>query len=191
MTKKVAVTKKNAVILAVILAVIALIVWAYESRPNTEKIQQSQENKVMVYHNNTLKEEVNGKLIWECYAETMSVDQNSQIFTMENIKGTFYREDGTKIEITAPKAVYEQKQKNIEMLDGVQAKSSDELKFKTDKVVWDGNKGILTCEGNVDISKPGIRATGDKAESKDAFTNFKLMGNAHVIKGDNLNEDVQ
>lgn len=48
-----------------------------------------------------------------------------------------------------------------------------------------GEQGILTCEGNVDINKPGMRATADKAESKDAFTNFKLMGNAHIIKGDN------
>jgi len=30
-----------------------------------------------------------------------------------------------------------------------------------------------------------MRATADKAESKDVFTNFKLMGNAHIIKGDN------
>lgn len=191
MTKKVTVTKKNAVILVVILAVMALIYWAYDSRPNTQEVEKSQEDKVMVYHNNTLKEEVNGKLIWECYAETMSVDQNSQIFTMENVKGTFYREDGTNIEIIAPKATYDQKQKNIELIEGVQAKSSDELKFKTDKVIWDGNKGILTCDGNVDISKPGLRATGDKAESKDAFTNFKLMGNAHIIKGDNVNENIQ
>ena len=43
----------------------------------------------MVYHNNTLKEEVNGKLIWQCYAETMTVDQDSQMFTMEKVKGTF------------------------------------------------------------------------------------------------------
>ena len=75
--------------------------------------------------------------------------------------------------------------KNIELVDGIEAKSSDELKFKTDKVTWNGEQGILACEGNVDINKPGMRATADKAESKDAFTNFKLMGNAHIIKGDN------
>ena len=183
MTKKV--NKKNAIVLILVLLVVGLIYWAYASRPKFEETQNTQTNKVMVYHNNTLKEEVNGKLIWQCYAETMTVDQDSQMFTMEKVKGTFYREDGTSIEINAPKATYDQKNKNIELVDGIEAKSSDELKFKTDKVTWNGEQGILTCEGNVDINKPGMRATADKAESKDAFTNFKLMGNAHIIKGDN------
>ena len=38
-------------------------------------------------------------------------------------------EDGTSIEINAPKATYDQKNKNIELVDGIEAKSSDELKF--------------------------------------------------------------
>lgn len=184
MTKKVTVNKKKVISLIFVLSVVALIYWAYASRPNVEETQNAKINKVMVYHNNTLKEEVNGKLVWQCYAETMTVDQDSQIFTMEKVKGTFYREDGTNIEINASKATYNQKNKNIELVDGVEAKSSDELKFKTDKVIWNGEQGILICEGNVDINKPGMRATADKAESKDAFKNFKLMGNAHIIKGD-------
>lgn len=185
MTKKVAVNKKNVIIALVVIAVVALIYWAYASRVTPQEVVKEQENAVMVYHNNTIKEEVHGKLVWQCYAETMTVDQATQLFTMENVKGTFYREDGTSIELVAPKAVYNQETKNIELTDGVEAKSSDELKFKTNKVVWDGKNAVLTCEGNVDISKPGLRATGDKAESKDAFKNFKLMGNAHIIKGDN------
>ena len=92
MTKKV--NKKNAIVLILVLLVVGLIYWAYASRPKVEETQNTQTNKVMVYHNNTLKEEVNGKLIWQCYAETMTVDQDSQMFTMEKVKGTFYREDG-------------------------------------------------------------------------------------------------
>ncbi len=182
---KVAVNKRNIIILVLTLAVVALIYWAYASRPNAEEKLKADQAKVMVYHNNTLKEEVNGKLLWECFAETMTVNQDTQAVTMENVKGTFYREDGTKIELIAPKAAYDQEARNIELEDGVEAKSNDELKFKTDKVIWDGNQGILTCIGNVNIEKPGLRATSDKAESKDAFTNFKLIGNAHIIKGDN------
>lgn len=185
MTKKVTVDKKKAIVLILVLLGVALIYWAYASRPNVEEVQNAEIKKTMVYHNNTLKEEVNGKLIWQCYAETMTVDQDSQIFTMEKVKGTFYREDGTSIELNAPKATYDQQNKNIELVDGIEAKSSDELMFKTDKVIWNGEQGTLTCEGNVDINKPGMRATADKAESKDAFTNFKLIGNAHIIKGDN------
>ena len=41
----------------------------------------------------------------------MSVNQDTQIVDMENIKGTFYREDGSSIEITAAKAVYDQAKK--------------------------------------------------------------------------------
>ena len=78
MTKKV--NKKNAIVVVLVLLMVSLIYWAYASRPKVEETQNTQTNKVMVYHNNTLKEEVNGKLIWQCYAETMTVDQDSQMF---------------------------------------------------------------------------------------------------------------
>lgn len=184
MTKKVAVNKKKIAVYLLALFAIGLIYWAYASRPNTDTTGEKPAARVMTYHNNAIKEEVNGKLIWECYAETMTVDQDTEIVNMDNIKGTFYREDGNKIEITAQKAVYDQKKKNIEITEGISAHSTDDMTFDTDKVVWDGEQKTLTCDGNVKISKPGMVATGDKAESKDAFQNFKLIGNAHIIKGD-------
>lgn len=184
MTKKVAVNKGRIAVYLLVLCAVGLIYWAYASRPNAEQPANEPAAKIMTYHNNSLKEEVNGKLIWECYAETMSVNQDTQIVNMENIKGTFYREDGNSVEITAAKAVYDQKKKNIEITEGIKARSTDDMTFNTDKVVWDGEQKVLTCEGNVKITKPGMTATGDKAESKDAFQNFKLMGNAHIIKGD-------
>ena len=64
MTKKV--NKKNAIVVVLVLLIVGLIYWAYASRPKVEETQNTQTNKVMVYHNNTLKEEVNGKLIWQC-----------------------------------------------------------------------------------------------------------------------------
>lgn len=55
---KVAVNKRNIIILVLTLAVVALIYWAYASRPNAEEKLKADQAKVMVYHNNTLKEEV-------------------------------------------------------------------------------------------------------------------------------------
>lgn len=184
MTKKVAINKGKIAVYLLILCAIGLVYWAYASRPNVEPEEAKPASKIMTYNNNSLKEEVDGKLIWECYAEKMSVNQDTQIVDMENIKGTFYREDGSSIEITAAKAVYDQAKKNIEITEGIKAHSTDDMDFETDKVTWDGEQRVLTCDGNVKISKPGMVATGDKAESKDAFQNFKLMGNAHIIKGD-------
>lgn len=184
MTKKAAVNKGRIAVYLLILFAIGLVYWAYASRPNTEQLETDSSAKVMTYYNNAIKEEVNGKLIWECHAETMTVNQDTQIINMENIKGTFYREDGNNVEITASKAVYDQKKKNIEITEGIKARSTDDMTFDTDKVVWNGEQKILTCDGNVKITKPGLTATGDKAESKDAFQNFKLIGNAHIIKGD-------
>ena len=184
MTKKVAVNKKKIAVYLLALFAVGLIYWAYASRPNTDAPGEKPAARVMTYHNNSMKEEVNGKLIWECYAETMTVNQDTNVVDMDNIKGAFYREDGNKIEITAQKAVYDQNKKHIEITEGIEAHSTDDMTFKTDKVVWDGEQQLLTCEGNVKITKPELVATGDKAESKDAFQYFKLIGNAHIIKGD-------
>ncbi len=183
MIKKIAINKKKSAIYLLVLCIVGILYWAYATRPNLEE-QQQQHKNVMTYHNNTIKEEVDGKLIWECYAETMTVDQETNIMTMQNIKGTFYRDDGNKVEMTAETGTYDQKKKNIVMENGIHATSTDDMKFDTDKVIWDGTKGLLICEGNVNISKPGLKATSDRAESEDVFQKFKLIGKAHIIKGD-------
>ncbi len=187
MTKKAAVNKQKLGIFLLLLCAAGLIYWAYASRPNPQQ-SESSSGKVMVYNNNTLKEEVNGKVIWECYAETMTIDQDTQMVTMENIKGTFYRDDGSSITLTAPKGTYDQAKKHMELEENIHAESTDNMKLDTGKIIWDGAQGVLTCEDNVKMSKPGLQASADKAESKDAFKNFKLIGNAKLIKGDAENE---
>lgn len=174
--------RKKIAIYLFALFIIGVLYWAYASRPNVE--EYAKQKSVMTYSSNTIKEEVDGKLIWECYAETTTVDQDSQIMTMENIKGTFYRDDGNKINITADKGMYDQKKKDMMLEDNIHAKSTDDMTFDTDKITWNGEQKILICEGNVKITKPGLQATSDRAESKDAFQSFKLIGNAHIIRGD-------
>ena len=97
MTKKVAVNKKKIAVYLLALFAVGLIYWAYASRPNTDAPGEKPAARVMTYHNNSMKEEVNGKLIWECYAETMTVNQDTNVVDMDNIKVAFYREDGNKI----------------------------------------------------------------------------------------------
>ena len=76
----------------------------------------------------------------------------------------------------------------MEMEENIHAESTDGMKLDTGKITWDGAQGVLTCENDVKMSKPGLQASADKAESKDAFKNFKLIGNAKLIKGDAANE---
>lgn len=183
MKKKMAVDKKKIAIYLLVLCAFGLVYWAYVNQPAINQFKPST-NKSMTYSDNYLKEEVDGKLIWECYADTMSIDQNSKVVTMTNIKGIFYRDDGSTVELTAPNASYDQDKKYLiaQGDGGVQAHSSDNMQFSTDKVTWDGNEGLLSCIGNVNLEKPGLKASGDKAESKNAFQDFKLIGNAHISK---------
>ena len=185
--KKPAVNKRKIGIVLLLVAAAALVYWAYISRPHVEQ-SSDEPDKTIVYKNNTIKEEINGKLIWECSAETMTIDQDTQTITMENIKGTFYRDDGSSITLTAPKGTYDQKNKQLEMEKDIHAESTDGMTFDTGKIAWDGQQGVLTCTDNVKITKPGMQATADKAESKDAFRNFKMMGHAKLVKGDANNE---
>lgn len=182
MFKKIAANRQRLAAVLLLLCAAGLIYWAYASRPAVDTGKEP--DKVMVYHNNTIKEEVNGRLIWECYADTMTVNQDTQVITMENIKGTFYREDGSSITLTAPKGTYDQAKKNMEFEENIHAESTDGMTFDTGKITWDGQQELLTCENNVKITKPGMQATADKAESKDMFKKFKLMGNAKIVKGD-------
>lgn len=185
MKTKMAVDKKKIAIYLLILCALGVVYWAYVNQPVVNQLKTST-NKSMTYSDNYLKEEVDGKLIWECYADTMSINQDTKVITMTNIKGTFYRDDGNSIELTAPTASYDQDKKYLTVQGdgGVYAQSTDDMQFSTDKVTWDGSQGLLTCIGNVNLAKPGLKASGDKAESTNAFKDFKLIGNAHISKED-------
>lgn len=179
MNKLARISKMQWVFMLIGIAMVILLVWAYATRPQEDSDTASTKH-IMTYTDNTIREELNGKLIWELHAGKISVDADTQIASMEDILGTFYRQDGSKIEIKAQKAIYNQANSDMEITDGLSIISTDGMSIQTQKVLWNGKANTLTAEGGVVIKKGAMTASADKASSTDAFSRFKLEGNAKL-----------
>lgn len=135
------------------------------------------------YVGNSIKEEKDGKPLWELGAETIDIDVTTKNMNMKNIKGTFYQANGGKIDITAPGAVLDSKTKEIVMTGKVQAIASDGTAFTAEETRWSGQSERFYGSGNVVLTKDDTVMTGDKIESDANMAKIKVYGNAKIVKG--------
>ena len=135
------------------------------------------------YSGNSIKEEKDGKPLWDLAAETIEIDVTTKNVTMKNIKGTFYQADGGKVDITAPDAVLDSKTKDIMMTGKVQATASDGATFTAVETRWSGQQERFYGSGDVVVTKDDTVMTGDKIESDTTMKKIKVYGNAKVVTG--------
>ncbi|TCS80477.1 LPS export ABC transporter periplasmic protein LptC [Pectinatus cerevisiiphilus] len=177
--------KNKIAIYAFIIAVIAICVWAVTTKPATQKkaADDTPKQQTMDYTGNTIVEERDGKKIWEISADSIVMDPQTQKAEMQNITGKYYDENGYTLTLTAAHGIYDDKAKNITMDTGVHVERDDGLTFDSQSLSWDNDSQVFTGEGNVKIVKGDMQAEGNKIESSNAFSQFKLSGNAHIVKG--------
>lgn len=167
-----------------IFAFLGLVGWVLLSIPEPPPQEEPREEKrIMSYEGNTLTSEKNGKLQWLLKAEKMSVNVDTQDAEMENIEVEFYNEDGTTFHLTAPKGLYFQKDKNFGVFDGAKLTTTDKAELTSGKLYWISKDEMLVAEDDVKLKKDDFKASGNRMESKNGFTNFKIIGKAHVEKG--------
>ncbi len=175
---------KNILLGTLLLALIAgIFYWAFATRPNIKPAAKVKADKTMSYDDNTIVEEKAGKKLWELKAKSIVIDPKTQMATLKDMHGKYYEIDGGVLSITAPLGIYNQKNKNIEMQGGVSITGPDGMEFKAQKVHWDSQKGLFTGDGQVQIARGDMHASAEHIESGNGFTDFKLQGNANIVKG--------
>ena len=166
-----------------ILLVGGLYYFTKEEPANPLQTAQEAGDAKPVFIGNSIVEEDNGKRLWELKAERMEVDPQTNAVKMFNLKGIFYKEDGSSIEITAPEANLDTKTKDILMAGNIKAVSSEGATFTAREARWEGKKRILYGTGDVTLTKDDTVITGDQIESDAKMEKVKVEGNARVVKG--------
>lgn len=168
-----------------IIIVISVCVWAVVTKPIPQKktADDTQKEQTMDYSSNTIIEEKDGRKIWEIKADSIVMNSQTKETEMKNIQGKYYDANGQVLTLTSPHGTYDDKTKNIVLDNSVHVVSDDGMVFDAQKVTWNDDNQLLTGEGNVKIVKGDMQADGDKIESSDSFVQFKLSGNAHILKG--------
>lgn len=176
--------KKLLMIACTIILVISSVY--YFTRDNTadpqQTAQESSETKP-VFIGNEIVEEENGKRLWELKADRTEIDPQTKTVKLVNLKGIFYKDDGSSIEIIAPEASMDANAKSIFMSGYVKAVSSDGATFTAREARWEGKTKYFYGTGGITMTKEDTVITGDKIESDANMEKVKVEGNARVVKG--------
>lgn len=198
--KKPNLSKTSLMILGVISVFVLVVLWSVISVQLTIKQQQKEAkastSKVMTYGKNTIREEQNGKLIWEVTADETSVNLVNYQSTAKNIRGKFFAKDGRVLELSAPAAVYypnpktKKDKKNplptmglsrVVLSHGVKATTSDGDTLTSGSLEWKEQDGSIHAKTNVKITrKDGSVLTANEVLCKENFTKFSAKGKAHL-----------
>ena len=144
-------------ILVILALIMAAIVWAIFSVPELptqeEANQMAKRAKIMVYENNTMKEEQNGKVIWEVTAKRTELNAETNKARCEGIVGRFYMDDGIVVDGNAKAGGFDGKTKNVFLEGDAVIVTSDGRKLAADKITWVAKEQKAVAEGHVHLTR--------------------------------------
>lgn len=184
------VNKSTYILIACVGLFIAGIVYYYakpepkeSNEPAEQAVQQAHIN--VVFDGTLIFEEVNGQRSWELKAESITLDPNTKLTHLNNIKGSVFHEKGEKVEFTAKNAVFEPDNRVITMEGEIKAQASDGGVFTAEKANYYSKDKKFKATGKIKLIKDNTLITGDKLESDANMEKIKITGQAKVIRGGN------
>lgn len=176
--------RKKIAIWASLLIAVGFVAWTALSIPDPPEPvpANAQKPKEMVYGQNTIREEIGGKLLWEITTSSTSMDMKTQSTVFKDAKGKYYFPDGKVADLTAPEGSYDSKTKKVKLVGGVTATMSDGTKLTSKELEWVGDKGRLIATGTAHVEQPGMSIDADRIETWEQFQAFQATGNVHMVQ---------
>jgi len=107
-----------------------------------------------------LVEDNHGRRTWELEARQIQQYQDQNLMILEDVKVTFYSEDGRRFVVSGKKGKFYQTSKNIELVGDVMLTSSDGYRLRTQSVSYDHSMKKVTSPDAVEIEGDEIRLVG-------------------------------
>ncbi len=137
----------------------------------------------MNFAGSSLTEDQGGKRLYELSAEKITINQTTKIVRFYGVKGTFYQDNGSKVDLTAQEGVLDPATKTINLDGNVRAVSSEGAVFTAPKTRWDGLQHRFFGSGGITFTREDIVITGDTIESDGALEKVKVQGQTRALKG--------
>jgi len=96
-------------------------------------------------------EEKQGRRTWELEAKSMQHYQDQNVMLLEDVKLTFFAEDGRTFTVTGKEGKVQQDTKNMELRGDVVATSSDGYRFKTQSVAYNHQEKKIETPDRVEL----------------------------------------
>lgn len=133
-------------------------------------------------NNAELKEDKDGKRIWELNIDVMTMNPSVQVNTLKGVKGRFYRDNGDIINVQSEGGEIDLKTKNVKLTGNVIVDSSTNEKLTTEELAWNNTDEQVVATGKAVLTRQDVVAKADKMITDKKFVKSKLLGNASVVK---------
>jgi|LSQX01.2.fsa_nt_gb LPS export ABC transporter protein LptC len=178
--------KKMLLTIAAGMALLGLVVfWLMQGSAPTAppKPPGSTDEENLRVLNSSLKEEKDGRLVWELQIGEMEYHRKTDKGTMKNVSGKWYREDGSVLSISSDGGELLLSKKDVRLKGNVRANLSSGGEIAADELGWLQSEDSITASGSVRLTKDDVVATADKAVTDTGMEQLRLEGNAEVRKG--------
>lgn len=168
----------------IVAAILAGILYYFlREEPVTEKKAEPAVSSRMAFTGSQIKEEKDGKLVWELTAPLIEVDSKTTWVYMTDLKGTLYRPDGRKIDVTAKNAVVKPRSREIEFSGGLRMVAEDGTSLTADKGQYDSQERRIFASGAIRATQADTVLTAEELEADDRFDTIVVRKNARIVKG--------
>jgi len=151
--------------------------------PNAPRETVSDPAAEVTFSGTSMVEEQGGKRLWELSADKITVNQTTKMTRFYGVKGIFYQDNGSKVDLTAQEAVLDPTTKNISLNGDVRAVASEGAVFTAAQARWDGVLKRFFGSGGITFTREDVVITGDTIESDAGLEKIKVQGRSRALKG--------
>lgn len=118
----------------------------------------------------------NGSRKWDLFAETVEYDNEKGIARLAGVKMVFPADRKTgHVTITAKRAEYFDKTRNVRLIDDVVARTDSGMTFSSDRAYYDSARSLLTSDDQVHFRDGSMQVNGTGMEFPLDTRNLRLL----------------
>lgn len=204
---------KKIIFLSFILFILILFVWAlyipkHDVTETISTVIKEQKDRFDLYYKGiTLQEISNGVKYWEIKAAQSLINKSTNIASLENTEGTFFKDKNPVLKFKAPKAIWKIHKKEIILYKPIGYDANAEKNnllaffskptpnyfqfpsyssktkgffFQSEKLKWDLKTKAINCEDGLWIQKGQISGIAQNLKADVAMENVIISGNPRI-----------
>jgi LPS export ABC transporter protein LptC len=170
------------IIVTIVMLAVTLYLKLPEFRKKVPSISRLPQNIDISLSAVTYSETRDGKKKWVLEAQQADVAQKNNLIYLARPHFVVYldQQPGT-VTMTAGRAVYDIKTRNVTLADRVLATSDTGMNVETDKVFYDAGRSLLTTDNHVKIVHRNATVEGDGMELHTVNGTVKLLRNVSAV----------
>lgn len=176
-------SKKQKVYIGMLLALVALLVWAFVSAGvithnfNREQLKGTENRQELDISSIILTETKEKVKYWEIYGETGYYNSDNRVAVLNNVTGNFYKNNEVSMSFESSKGTYNEVKKQIILYNDTHIVLKDGTSLYADRLIWSGSDKDVIVQGHVRIVRnKEFLATAQRAIISSDYAKFKIIG---------------